>query len=90
MACGCGSLDLVDEAGDGINGVVFGSGPKLGHREEVVSFNVGIDSFGDDFFEEFAGAFEEGDRVVGLGDGVVRLLWLIDHNDHGGFPWMVS
>ena len=90
MACGNGALNFVDEAGDGINCVVFGSGPKLGYREEVILFNVNIDVFGDDLLEEFASAFKEGDRAVGLRDSVVRFLGLIDHDDCHSFPEMVS
>jgi hypothetical protein len=48
MAGGNGPLDFVDEAGDRVDGIVVGSGPELGHGEEVVLLNVGVDSFGDD------------------------------------------
>jgi hypothetical protein len=61
MACGDGALNFVDEAGDGVNRVVFGLRPKLGYREEVVLFNVDVDAFGDNLLEEFASAFKEGD-----------------------------
>jgi hypothetical protein len=51
MSGGYGSLDFVNEAGDGVDGVVFGTGPELGHREEIMLFDVGVDLFGDDFLE---------------------------------------
>jgi len=90
MAGGYGPLDLVDEAGGHIDSVMFGLGPVLGHGEEVVLFDISVDAFGDNFLEEFAGAFKEGDRAVGLGDGVVRFLWLVYYNDGGGFSRVVS
>jgi hypothetical protein len=40
----------VDQGGYGINGAVVGSGPELGHGEEVEALNVGVDAFGDDLF----------------------------------------
>ena len=51
MAGGYGPLDFVDEAGNHIDGIVAGLGPELGHGEEVVLLNVGIDAFGDDLLE---------------------------------------
>ena len=90
MAGGYGPLYFVNEAGDCVDGVVFGSRPKLGHGEEVVLFDVGVDAFGGNFFEELASAFEEGNWSVGFGDGVVWLLWFVDHDDGCGFPGVVS
>jgi hypothetical protein len=48
MPCGSCALNLVDQGGHGVNGTVVGSGPKLGHREEVEALDVGIDALGDD------------------------------------------
>ena len=90
MASGDGALDFVDEAGDSIDGVVFGSGPKLCHGEEIELFDVGVDLLGNDLFKKFAGAFKEGNWVVGLRYGIVWLLGLVDHNDHRSFPRVVS
>jgi hypothetical protein len=89
MAGGYGPLDFVNEAGGCVNSVMFGSGPILGHGEEVVLFDIDVDALGDDFLEEFASIFEEGDWAVGLGDCVVRFLWLVYHDYGGGFPGVV-
>jgi hypothetical protein len=51
MSGGYGFLDFVDEAGDSVDGIVLWPEPELGHREEVVFLNVGVDAFGNDFFE---------------------------------------
>jgi len=39
---------------------------ELCHWEEVVLFNIGVDPLGDNLLEEFAGAFHQGDRSIGL------------------------
>ena len=48
MSYGSHALDFMDKGGHGVDGTVMGSGPELGHREEVEAFNVSIDAFGDD------------------------------------------
>ena len=48
MPCGSRALNLMDQGGYSVNGAVVGSGPELGHRKEVETFNVGVDPFGDD------------------------------------------
>jgi hypothetical protein len=90
MAGGDSTLNFVNEAGDSVDGIVFGLGPKLGHWEEVMLFDVGIDALGDNFLEEFAGILEEGDWAVGLGDSVVQFLWFVDHHNCCSFPGVVS
>jgi hypothetical protein len=39
-----------------------------------------------DFFEKLTRAFEEGDRAVGFGVGVVRFMGFRDDDDVGGTP----
>jgi len=48
MPCGSRALNLMDQGGHSIDGTVVGSGPKLGHWEEVEALDVGIDALGDD------------------------------------------
>jgi hypothetical protein len=38
----------MDQGGYGVNGAVVGSGPELGHGEEVETLNVSVDALGDD------------------------------------------
>jgi hypothetical protein len=46
MSHGSHALNFMNKGGHSINSAVMGSGPELGHREEVEAFNVSIDMFG--------------------------------------------
>jgi len=43
---------------------------------EVISYNVELESFGDDLLDKFADSVEEDDRVKGFGVIICWLIWL--------------
>ena len=90
MPSGLHALDFVDKCGHGIDSAVVGSGPKLGHREEVEAFNVGIDTFGNDLLKKFPDALHECNGSVHLGDTIIWFLWFINDYNRGLFPWVYT
>ena len=50
---------------------------------EVISYDVELESFGDDFLDKFANSVEENDGAKGFGVIVCRLIWL-GYNYYGG------
>ena len=72
------------EAGIKAGGV--GASPKLVERHKFVFAQIVGDTFGDDFLNEFAEAFNELDGAVGLGKSHVFLVVLRDDGDNRLFP----
>ena len=50
---------------------------------EVISYNVELESFGNDLFNKFANSVEEDDGAKGFEVIVCWLIWL-GYNHHGG------
>jgi len=50
---------------------------------EVISYDMELESFGDDLLNKFANSVEEDNRVKGFGVIICRLIWL-GYNHHGG------
>ena len=62
------------------------SGTKLTWAQEIVVEIEGTETGGDNFLEQFAITFEEGDRAISLSEGVVGFLWFRDNHDFGFAP----
>jgi len=50
---------------------------------KVISYDVELESFGDDFLDKFANSVEKNDGAKGFGVIICRLIWL-GYNYHGG------
>jgi len=50
---------------------------------EVISYDVELESFGDDLLDEFADSIEEDNRAKRFGMIICRLIWL-EYNHCGG------
>ena len=84
-----GGLDVVCEGEAGVKAGGVGASPELVERHEFIFAQVVGDSLGDDLLNEFAEAFYELDRAVGLGKSHVFLVVLRDDGDDRLFPGRV-
>ena len=50
---------------------------------EVISYDVELESFGDDLLNKFADSVEEDNEAKGFGVIICQLIWL-GYNHHGG------
>jgi len=50
---------------------------------EVISYDMKLESFGNDLLDKFANSIEKNDRAKGFGVIVCQLIWL-EYNHHEG------
>lgn len=67
---------------------MFWLGPKLGHGEEVMLFDVLIDMLSNNLLKEFPNALYESYGLVTFRNAVVRFLGFVNNNNGCMFPWM--